>query len=592
MALVCFGLIRGLTLLLPEKLYHRLTLNIDPRKTAAWLTLPLVVFYTLLAGGQVATVRSLIMISAGLMALILDRDHALLHSLALAAFSILLTSPQALFDISFQLSFLSVLVIAAVVTLWSELGIQAQSRLQRLRNSLALVMIISLATTLTTGPLVARYFNQVSLAGIISNLIVVPFAGIVVVPLGLFSGLVSLFTHSLPLAWLNQFAADVFIAMVTFFSRLPFAEFHPPTPGILWLVCYAIFLLFLLPLAKIRLLSRFKPFEISSRVPLLTKAALALSGAFLILSTALSLLPKHETILSFLDVGQGDCTLIELASGKTILLDGGGLRDNRFDVGRRVVAPYLWNRGIRTLDLVILSHPHPDHLNGMLFLLRKFNVREVWSSGLDRDLPGYETFRIIAEENQVSHHVKSGEDPAVILGNAELRVLHPKPGFFAQEQKAYAAENDRSLVVRIVDRSRIFLFTGDIGKGSEASLNTPYQCLKCDVLKVPHHGSRSSSSDAFVSQARPGIAVVTAGRENPYRHPSPDVIERYEKAGAFICRTDRDGAVIIRTNQEGMEVSQWSELMLRRIVLHKPEEWKAIERQNWLRIWKRMSAGI
>jgi competence protein ComEC len=186
----------------------------------------------------------------------------------------------------------------------------------------------------------------------------------------------------------------------------------------------------------------------------------------------------------------------------------------------------------------------------------------------------------------------SGEDPAVILGDAELRVLHPKTGFVAQERKAYAAENDRSLVVRIADNRRIFLFAGDIGKGSETSLNTPPQGLKCDVLKVPHHGSRSSSSDAFVSQASPGIAVVTVGRENPYRHPSPDVIDRYEKVGARICRTDRDGAVIIQANRDELEVSRWSELMLRRIVLHKPEEWKAVERQNWLNVWKRMNVGI
>ncbi len=593
MALLCFGLIRGLMLLLPESIYHRLTIHADPRKAAAWLTLPLVVFYTLLAGGQVATVRSLIMISAGLMALILDRDHALLHSLALAALSILLISPQALFDISFQLSYLSVLVIASVVTLWNELGIQAQSRLQRIRNSLALVMIISLATTLTTGPLVARYFNQFSLAGIISNLIVVPFAGIIVVPLGLFSGLVSLFTHSLPIAWLNQLAADVFIGMVTFFSRLPFAEFHPRTPGILWLVCYAVFILSFFSYARILLLARFKPLEASTRVPRMTKLSIVFSGTFLILNTAaFFLLPERHTTLSFIDVGQGDSALIELASGETILLDGGGTRDNRFDTGRRVVGPYLWNRGIRSLDLVILSHPHPDHLNGLLFLFKKFRVREVWTHGLDQHVPEYEMLRQTAAEHHIAHRVMHAGGPPVILGNAELRILHPNPGFTAREKKAYAAENERSLVIRIVDRGRIFLFPGDIGEGSERSLGGAQEYLKCDVLKVPHHGSKSSSSDVFVSQTSPEIAVVTVGKENPYRHPAPEVIERYEKTGALTCRTDRDGAVIIKEDQNGMEVSRWSELILRRIMLHQPEEWKTVEKQNWRRVSRRVSLGM
>ncbi len=592
MALLCFGLIRGVTLLLPEPAYHRLTLYADPRKAAAWLTLPLVIFYTLLAGGQVATVRSLIMISAGLMALILDRDHALLHSLTLAALSLLAAAPQTLFDISFQLSYLSVLVIAAVVTFWNELGFEARSRLQRLRNSIALAIIISLATALATGPLAAHYFNQFSLAGIVANLFVVPFAGFVIVPMGLCSGLVSLVTHSLPRAWLNQGAADSFLAMVSFFSRLPFAEFHLQAPGIPWLVCYAVFLLSLASYARPRLLAKLKPFEVAARIPSMTKTALALSGTVLILSAAFSFLPNTGTMFSFLDVGQGDCTVIELASGKTILVDGGGTRDNRFDIGRRVVAPYLWNRGVRTLDLVVLSHPHPDHLNGMLFLLRKFKVRELWSSGLDRDLPAYEAFCRIAAEQQIPHRFMSAEGPPVILGNSELKVLHPTQGFKAHERKAYAEENDRSVVVRITDHGRVFLFPGDIGEASEISLADIGQNLKCDVLKVPHHGSKSSSTGAFVSQTRPGIAVMTAGRDNPYRHPSQEVIVRYEQAGSRVCRTDADGAIIIREQPGKLDVYQWNDLTLRRIRLHEPKEWKTIEKENVLRTWMRISSGI
>ncbi len=536
-----------------------------------------------------ATVRSLVMISAGLTALILDREHALMHSLTLAALVILIAGPQAVFDISFQLSYLSVLVIGAVVTLWNDLGIKARNRLQRVRNGAVLLMVISLATSLATGPLVAHYFNQFSLAGTVSNLIIVPFAGIVVVPLGLFTGVASLFTHALPLARLNQIVADVFIGAVSFFSRLPFAEFHPPAPGILWLACYAVFFLSLLSYARKRLLSRLKPFEASSRVPGLTKITLALSGAFLVLSSTFSLLPKHETIISFPDVGQGDCALIELASGKTILIDGGGTRDNRFDIGRRVVAPYLWSRGIRTLDLVILSHPHPDHLNGLLFLLGKFKVTEIWTHGLDADLPEYGALSRVAAANHITRHVISAESPPIVLGDTELRVLHPKPGFSAQERKAYAAENNRSLVVRVADRGRVYLFPGDIGDASERYLIQDGRNLKCDVLKVPHHGSKSSSTDAFVSLTKPEIAVMTVGRENPYHHPSDEVVERYQKIGARICRTDTDGAVLIRVKQDRMEIARWSGLMLRRIVLIKPEEWKNVEKQNWQRMWKRIS---
>jgi len=200
LAVLCFGLIRGLLFMMPERFYHRLTLHADPKHIASWLTLPLVVFYTLLAGGQVATVRSLVMIAAGLFAIVFDRENALMHSLAVAALFILIASPQAVFDISFQLSFLSVMVIGYVVSLWSELQFKAETRFQKIRNSAVFLVIISLSTNLAAGPLVAYYFNQVSFAGIVSNLVIVPFAGMVIVPLGLFSGVLSLFTHHLPLA--------------------------------------------------------------------------------------------------------------------------------------------------------------------------------------------------------------------------------------------------------------------------------------------------------------------------------------------------------------------------------------------------------
>ena len=323
-AILCFGLIRGLLFMMPERFYHRLTLSTDPKIIAAWLTLPLVVFYTLLAGGQMATVRSLIMISAGLLAIISDRENALMHALALAALVILIGNPQAIFDISFQLSFLSVMVIGYVVSLWNEMQFKAETRFQKIRNSALLLIIISLSTGLATGPLVAYYFNQISFAGLVSNLIIIPFAGMVVVPLGLFSGTLSLFTHHLPLGWLNQTISDIFINTVSFFSRLPFAEFHPPAPTLLWLLLYAVFFISLSLHIRARLRSRFKPFGSSSRVSLIPLIIMVLAGMCLLLPLALSFIPEQRLLVSFPDVGQGDCALIELPTGQTILIDGGG----------------------------------------------------------------------------------------------------------------------------------------------------------------------------------------------------------------------------------------------------------------------------
>lgn len=589
-AVLCFGLLRSLIFLLPERYYHRLTLYLDPKKIAAWLTLPLVIFYTLLAGGQVATVRSLIMISAGLLALILDRENALAYSLAVAALAILFASPQAIFDISFQLSFLSVLVIGFVVTLWSNLEIKSQGMLRKLTNNAVLLIIISLTISLATGPLVSFYFNQFSFAGIISNMVVVPFAGMVVVPLGLFSAILSLFIHHLPMATLNQFVCDIFVNVVNFFSRLPFAEFHLRAPGMLWLLVYGVFLLSLAAFARARLLAWFKPLESSLRVPRAVVAGMALSGALLVLSLLFLFLPDQRAEISFLDVGQGDCALIQLRSGKTILIDGGGTYDNRFDIGRRIVAPYLWNKGIRAIDLVVLSHPHPDHMNGLQYILKKFNVKQVWESGRDPDLPGHADFRRIIAERNIPRRTVSAEDDPINLGEAELRVLHPSRLFTGQERQAYAAENNRSLVVRISFDDKTCLFTGDIGMSAEQRLVRSGQDLKCDLLKVPHHGSKSSSSDVFVAATRPELAVITVGKGNRYRHPSDEVVARYDANGARICRTDQDGAITIAVKNGRLDTIGWNDLVLARINLMDTMDWTGQERRNWRRLLVRMTS--
>ncbi len=584
-ALICFGLIRLFMRILPERIYLLLTIYADPKKIAAWITLPLVLFYTLLAGGQIATVRSLMMIVAGLAALVLDRESALIHALAVAALLILVVSPQALFDISFQLSFISVLTIGGVVLVWKELGFTGAGRLRKLWQNGAVLTLISFSTALVTGPIVVHYFNQFSLAGIVSNLVVVPFAGMAVVPLGLFSGILSLFIRHLPFAGLNQFAADAFVDTVAFFSRLPLAEFHPPSPGVLWLLCYALLIVSLFKLVRAWLLFSFKPLEHSRRISKQHAAAIVLTSFFLITSAVSGSIESGKARVSIVDVGQGDCSLIQFPEGRNVLIDGGGTYDDRFDTGRRIVAPFLWNRGVRTLDLVILSHPHPDHMNGLKYILKKFNVHEVWTHGRDSDLPGYDEFNKAVVERNVKQTIVSGASQSSFeIGAASLRVLHPAQTFRSREKKDYAAENDSSLVVRISVLNRVLIFSGDIGPGAEKAMLGHALELKCDVLKVPHHGSKSSSSQAFVAAARPSTAIVAVGKGNPYHHPSDEVLKRYENAGSRVYRTDRDGAVFITLDGNEVKTTRWNSLKLQQVF---PTGQAKEELENGKRLWLR-----
>ncbi len=586
MAVLCFGFINMLMRLLPEKHYHRLTISADPKKIAAWLTLPLVIFYTFLAGGQTATVRALVMITAGLAALILDRPNSLLQAVAIAALGILVAAPQALFDISFQLSFLSVFSIGSVVLLWKDLRIEPKGRMNALLHKAGLLAVLSVAASFVTGPLVARYFNQFSAAGLVSNMFVVPFAGAAVVPLGLLSGILSLFTGILPFARLNQVVADLFVRTVDFFAVLPFAEFHPRSPGMVWLLAYAVLIAAVFMVLRALLLSKFRPFEYSSRFPRGPARAVILSFVVLAAACGTSFLPEHADEVWAPDVGQGDATLIRLPGSTNILIDGGGSYDGRFDIGRSVLAPFLWRRGVGNLDLVVLSHPHPDHMNGLMHILKKFEVGQVWSHGLDTRLPEYDRFLQVISDRNIRHKTVSASDPPLAVGGAEVTVLHPGDGFRSGERRSYAAENDRSLVIRIAFRGKTALFTGDIGIGAENFLLKTGKDVRCDLLKAAHHGSRSSSGEQFLAAARPSLVLVHAGQANRYRHPSPEVVDRYDRTGAKVLRTDRDGAISVAFGEKGPEIVRWNDLELQRlddlrdVSLHK-------ERENWRRLWVR-----
>lgn len=585
-AIICFWTARNLFFLLPERWYHRLTLSLDPAKTAAFLTVLPVTFYAFLAGGQTATVRSLIMILAGLAALMLNRERDLLSALALAALITLVPEPQALFDLSFQLSFLSVLAILFVADTDARIERPAATRLQRMLRAGLMLLAVSLAATIVTAPLVALHFHRLSLAGIAANMVVVPFAGVFVVPIGLLSGILSLLFGELPFAGLDQAVADAFVALVSFFADLPAASVPVSAPGPLFLTGYVLLVAAAALWARTLLLSRSSPLAHAASLPRTVPAAAAAGLGLLTAALLLPLLAERPTQAIFLDVGQGDCTFVRSAGGTTVLVDGGGTRDNRFDVGRSVVEPFLHDRGIRKLDLIVLSHPHPDHMHGLLTLLKHIPVRELWWSGRDGSLEGFEDLRREAEAHgTLLRPVAAGH--RATIGDLSLDVLHPPAGAWQTKGRAYAGENDRSLVLRLAAGPATFLFPGDLHEDGEGSLVGRYGDLRADVLKVPHHGSRTSSSSRFISAVRPALAVIPVGEGNPYRHPSDAVVERYAAAGAAVCRTDRDGAIIVQAAESGMSSMRWADLLLQEIDPGRIARWTEQERENWKRLWIR-----
>jgi competence protein ComEC len=276
-------------------------------------------------------------------------------------------------------------------------------------------------------------------------------------------------------------------------------------------------------------------------------------GALLLMVAALSawpwLLPTERLLrVTFLDVGQGDAALIELPDGPRLLVDGGPGGARRFDVGERVLAPFLWNRPLVRLDAVALSHWDVDHSGGLAAVLTRFRVGEFWESGR---APGGapDTVAALARARVPRRALEAGQ--RVRLGAALLTVLGPGPG-------PPLAANDDSLVLRLDWRGLSLLLTGDLGARGEARLLERAEPLHAVALKVAHHGSRSSSAAALLDAVRPRLAVISVGARNPFRHPSPEVLARLQAAGARVYRTDRDGAVIVESDGRVVRVTAWA----------------------------------
>ena len=501
-----------------------------PRKTRAFLSLVLVNFYALLAGANPSVVRAALMISLYLLAIIFDREANLWNTLALAALVLLLWNPWYLFDVGFQLTFSAT---AAIIAALSVVKLDSWSRPWRwLFGS----VLISLSATLATLPLLALYFNRFSLVGVIANLPIVPLTGILTGSGMLLSFTLLFFPEGLgPFNWLNSHMIGLLFYLARLFASFPLAYIRPYTPTYAMVTLYYALLVFMA--MRRRAWAR------------KATSFLALSLAILI-GLGLFYNPERERLrVTFIDVGQGDSALLEFPGGKTMLIDGGGIFDDSFDIGEKVVASYLWYRWIGRLDVLVLSHPHPDHLNGLRSILRLFKVREVWDAGQPYNTPTYLAFQEELRRRKIPYRILERGFEYQGFRPVSISVLHP-PGSFlvGSERGSFSDENSNSLVLRVKFGDVAFLFPGDIEIEAEEEILKKGVEVQAQVIKVPHHGGRTSSSPPFLEKVRPGFAVVSAGIRNPFRHPHQEAMERYKKIGAELYRTDMNGAVTVTTD--------------------------------------------
>jgi len=541
--------------------------------------LPLLL-YALIAGLNIPVLRAFLTAAVLLLAILFDRPGNLPNHILLAAFLIIVWKPTTILTASFQLSFSAVIAIALIYPQLYNLIIRkppstrssnpAQSTTLRLMPSAINITIkiyllrwflagiaVTTAATLGTLPLLIFHFNKFSLIAPISNLLVEPLICFWALIIGLFASL------CIPIAPL--LAKILFVIggvglssaekICTFFSSLPYASLWLPTPSLLETTLFYVFLVS--TVISFRLGKKGRIFSLG-----LASICLFALGAVLSITSISKQVSKTASV-SILDVGHGSSLLLQLPHNKNILIDGGGAGNDRFNIGERVIAPFLWKNRIRTLDAVIITHPHADHYNGLPFILSRFRPKIIWINGIQEYEKEYRQLLDLAA--QLGSETKVARTDDILFQEGEIRLQCIASGFPVQykrktetgsTQYKISNPNNMSLVLRLDVSDKSFLFPADIDAATANILVTQGRNVAADVLLAPHHGSSSSISQDFIGSVDPEFVAISAGRNNPFNLPDKSFFE-LQKRGIEILTTGRDGTLTFTVKENALKISRY-----------------------------------
>ncbi len=501
-------------------------------------------FYVGLTGAAPSVMRASIMASLMIVGTLLERKSDILNILASAAFIILIISPAQLFNIGFQLSFLAVVSIVVLFPIFknkvSNLSISQTTVFGKLLLPIFDLFLVSLAAQLGTLAITIFYFNKIPIVSLLANIVVVPLIGVIVATgmsfliIGsLFPTLARLWAATIEgavdfMLWFVQKCAQVDWAYITVRSIQHFE------------------LIFLL--ASIFAITVFEFRKV-------IKLWIILIVLWASIHTWRSFLAPQNLELVVLDVGQGDATLIHSPNGKTMLIDA-GLRFGGKDMGKDVILPYLKHRDWSKIDLLVLTHPHNDHIGGAQYLMENIDVGKIMMPAIEYDSYGYNALCDVIDAMDIptssvfAGHIDSTLKPIY------FRVTGPKQ--YDNESRP-SNINNTSIVIQLFYGESSVLLTGDgeeIIEEDQLHLGT---LLNSDIIKAPHHGSKTSSSEDYINLVRPQICLMSLGRKNKFRHPSKVTLEKYEGIGTEILRTDLEGALVFRSDGKSWFRHEWKD---------------------------------
>ncbi|MGI6655583.1 MAG: DNA internalization-related competence protein ComEC/Rec2 [Desulfobulbus sp.] len=510
---------------------------------ALLLTAPVLIVYTAIAGMNLPALRSLCTALLVLFAVYTRRRRSMLHLIAAAALILLLINPLSLFTPSFQLSFASVLAINLIVPRLPLLRMVHEeaprpSRLHKAGATILSLFYVSLAATAGTLPIQLFHFNQFSLVGPVMNLLIEPLLCLWALPCGLLAIPCIDWAPDLARLFLHMGAPGIELAvwLTLLVGGIPGVMLWTITPNILETTLYFLALILLLAPHRNRL-----------------RLALAACCLAALLCSFSPLFPQQEgdgaMRVHFLDVGQGNASLIQFPDRTTMLIDGGG-GSERFDPGQRLIAPFLWQLRIWQLDCVVISHPHSDHYRGLPFILERFRPRQLLVNGVSGTEPAYARLLADAGQGGISAQAVGAGDQLWSGPGVRLHCL----GMPGLETGGPVSINNTSLVLHLRYKNRAFLFPGDIEVEAEQRLLRASQNLRADVLLAPHHGSRTSSSAPFIAAVDPAVIVVSSGRQSRTPLPWPGHLAAWRQQQRSVLITGTDGTVTCWTDGEQLRI--------------------------------------
>ena len=429
-----------------------------------------------------------------------------------------------------------------------------------MKDSIKEMAIVSISANLIILPIMIYHFNTFSVTFLISNILASPISAISLI-IGLIFIILLFIVY--PLAVLFSYILNplltLFLKIAQWSSKLPLSQILLPTPGI-WQITIYYVILFLIFFSKWKNITenRIKNSRTKKIYQIVTKYQKQIVLFFILLLLFpyfLTYLPTNHLMISMIDVGQGDSMLIQTPKGKNILIDGGGSELGSFDVGEKTLLPYLLDKNIIKIDYMLFSHFDSDHCDGLFTILEKIPVENVIISKQGKLSENFKEFLSIVQKKKVNIILVQEGDKVQIDKEINITILFPQAAFIPEN-----ILNNNSIVAKLEWKNSSgevisnILLTGDIEQIAEEKLVEKYQntnILNATILKVAHHGSKSSSIQPFLDLVKPKIALIGVGKNNHFGHPNEGVLQRLENLNTIIFRTDKNGEINLKIDKNG-----------------------------------------